>query len=379
MTMSKLFEDRALQRNRRAFLSKTALGIGLATLSSIMGYSFFRRNENGVLVQETGGLKGALEALHHPAKAKRVIYLFQGKLIMTSREALLIVNLSNQKNLDKSRLNKLKKIRKNVVELNLSHTNFSDELSGILRKFPNLNKLQLQQTAAGDETIRQLSRLKYLESLNIYGAEVGDASIDGLKAMPSLQFLYSWQSAISGAGIKRLQEARPLLQVQHQLDEALFGASRLNPPAIMATRELFADSVVAQLVSNFRNASFYYTLDGSDPDTCSALYTDSLAIRETVHLKALAHKIGWEESPVAERVFCKAGIRAKKASLAQPPSEKYKGKGAATLIDLEKGTAVFTDGNWLGYQGMHMAGTVGLQQEEQLKQVAVSALSAPAS
>ncbi|MCB9052373.1 MAG: DUF1501 domain-containing protein [Lewinellaceae bacterium] len=75
--MNKIFEDRALHLNRRAFLSKTATGIGIAALSSILGYSFFRKNENGLLVEETGGLRGALEALHHPAKAKRIIYLFQ--------------------------------------------------------------------------------------------------------------------------------------------------------------------------------------------------------------------------------------------------------------------------------------------------------------
>lgn len=313
---------------------------------------------------------GALAKLN--AEGLRVYPIAEGS-------PLLIANLSNHRELDNRTLAKLKKIRRNVVELDLSHSNFSDELSGILRKFPNLNKLQLQRTAAGDKAISQLEGLKYLESLNIYGTQVADASIGRLQAMPALRYLYSWRSAISEAGIRQLQEARPLLEVQHQLDESLFGESRLNPPAIVADSELFTDSVVITLVSNFRNTSFYYTLDGSDPDTCSMLYADSLVARETARLKALAYKAGWEVSPVAERMFCKAGIKAKKALLAEPPNEKYKGNGAATLVDLEKGTAVFTDGNWLGYEGQHMTATIEMEKEEQLQEVVVSALSAPGS
>lgn len=292
---------------------------------------------------------------------------------------LFIVNLTNHQGLDKGTMKKLKKIRRNIVELDLSHSNFSDELSGFLSQFTSLNKLQLQQTAAGDATVRQLEKMKYLESLNLYGTKVSDASVEALMALPSLKYLYSWQSAMTEAGIQRLLEARPLLQVQHQLDGDLFGESKLNPPAIVADSELFVDTIVARLVSNFRNTSFFYTLDGSEPDTCSALYTDSLVLRETAQLKALAYKAGWGESPVAERLFCKAGIKAKAATLAQPPNDKYKGKGAASLVDLEKGTPVFTDGNWLGYEGMHMSATIELEREEPLQEVVVSALSAPAS
>ena len=292
---------------------------------------------------------------------------------------LLIVNLSHNQSLNASTLKKLRKIRKNIVELNLSHSNFSDELSGILSKLANLTKLQLQKTGAGDETLRQLENLQYLESLNIYGTAVTDAAIDQLKAMPALQHLYSWQSALSEEAIGHLQEARPLLDIQHQLDESLFGESKLNPPAIEAGRQLFVDTVVARLVSNFRNTSIYYTLDGTEPDTCSTPYADSIVIRQSAVLKAFTHKAGWEDSPVGTQRFVKAGIKAQKATLAEPPHEKYKANGAASLIDLEKGSALFTNGNWLGYEGKNMTVIVELKQEEELKEIAVSALSAPAS
>ncbi|TXB66508.1 DUF1501 domain-containing protein [Phaeodactylibacter luteus] len=70
-------EEHALRMNRRAFLSKTAVGIGTAALGGLLGMRFFRQGENGLAVEEINGAQGILEALHHPAKARRVIYLFQ--------------------------------------------------------------------------------------------------------------------------------------------------------------------------------------------------------------------------------------------------------------------------------------------------------------
>ncbi len=63
--------------NRRAFLSKTAIGLGTAALASLLGVNCYRQRDSGLLVEEPPGVKGMLEALHHPAKAKRVIFLFQ--------------------------------------------------------------------------------------------------------------------------------------------------------------------------------------------------------------------------------------------------------------------------------------------------------------
>ena len=63
--------------NRRAFLSKTSVGIGVAALSSLMGgCQLFDRSENGILTQQSS-LDGILDVPHFAPKAKRIIYLFQ--------------------------------------------------------------------------------------------------------------------------------------------------------------------------------------------------------------------------------------------------------------------------------------------------------------
>ena len=57
---------------RRAFLSRTSTGLGALALSSLLNPRLFGADA-------AGGLKsrGALQTLHSPAKAKRVIYMFQ--------------------------------------------------------------------------------------------------------------------------------------------------------------------------------------------------------------------------------------------------------------------------------------------------------------
>lgn len=64
--------------NRRAFLSKSSIGIGGAALSTLLGCNFFGKKEQGSLNStKNSGIQGILDAPHFAPKAKRVIYLFQ--------------------------------------------------------------------------------------------------------------------------------------------------------------------------------------------------------------------------------------------------------------------------------------------------------------
>jgi len=58
--------------SRRSFLSRSTTGLGALALSSLLNPRLFGAEPAGAL-----STKGALKTLHHPAKAKRVIYLFQ--------------------------------------------------------------------------------------------------------------------------------------------------------------------------------------------------------------------------------------------------------------------------------------------------------------
>ncbi|HCO85535.1 MAG TPA: sulfatase [Arenibacter sp.] len=79
MSEKKIIVERSLNLNRRSFLGKTAMGVGGVALASLLGSNLFRKDKNGILTRDDSlnGVKGILNSLHHPAKIKRVIYLFQ--------------------------------------------------------------------------------------------------------------------------------------------------------------------------------------------------------------------------------------------------------------------------------------------------------------
>ena len=69
-TDPKPLQDRQLAINRRQFFSRGATGIGTAALAGLLG-------RDSLLATPSSKQGGALGASHLPAKAKRVIYLFQ--------------------------------------------------------------------------------------------------------------------------------------------------------------------------------------------------------------------------------------------------------------------------------------------------------------
>lgn len=76
--MEKPIQNRQYGMNRRAFLSKSSIGIGAAALSSLIGCNLFEKKErNGLISSSNKGIQGILNAPHFAPKAKRVIYLFQ--------------------------------------------------------------------------------------------------------------------------------------------------------------------------------------------------------------------------------------------------------------------------------------------------------------
>lgn len=291
----------------------------------------------------------------------------------------LIVNLAQRKDLTEKDINLLKKVDDNILELNLSGSNFSDTLAPILKRFSNLQKLQLQQTAITDKTVDYIKQLKYLQSLNIYGTAVSDQSIESLQELNALENLYAWQSKISITGISKLQQEKPLLQISYAIDTTIFGDTKLSAPTFIAEGELFKDSLEVALQSNFRKVRIHFTTDGTLPDTFAQQYQEPLMLNQTTTLKTIAFKEGWGVSPVVEQTFVRSSFEVKKAQLAEEPHGKYKANGASSLVDLEKGTQRFTDGSWLGYEGAHMTAVLEMEKAEPISQVYVSALSAPGS
>jgi hypothetical protein len=72
--------------------------------------------------------------------------------------------------------------------------------------------------------------MPHLERLNLYANPgVTDASVDVLAALPALRRVDLWQTGISDAGIARLRELRPDLELQTETTGAITGVELQNP------------------------------------------------------------------------------------------------------------------------------------------------------
>lgn len=289
---------------------------------------------------------------------------------------MVIVNLSFRQDLQDVGLKPLHDIAENVLELSLAGSDFSDDLSDQLTQFEYLKKLQLQNTSISKKTVEALQELQYLESLNIYATPVTDEVIASLMGLPALKDLYVWGSKITKEGLETLSNDKPLLNIHAGLYDDIFDASVLAPPVFSLEEEIFEGTVQLEMKASLRNTVIYYTLDGSDPDSLSQRYSGPLEFSKSTIVKAVSHKPGWSYSEISEKRLISAEVIPAKVRLAQPPSDKYSGKGGLTLIDGLKGTQRFADGNWIGYEGGDASATLILAESTKLKTVTVSALSA---
>ncbi len=120
---------------------------------------------------------------------------------------------------------------------------------------------------------------------------------------------------------------------------------QLAQPVLLNDTPFFTDSVVIRMHFDLEGAEIRYTLDGKQPDRHSALYTGPITMHERCVLLAKAFHPDFQASEARIMSFIKvdAAYLPVKAELLFGPSPKYPGQGAATLMDLEKGHADFSD------------------------------------
>lgn len=100
-----------------------------------------------------------------------------------------------------------------VTWLDLKETPISDADLEPVSNFKNLTRLRLEKTAVTDNAMAHLQGANYLEFLNIYGSEVGDQGIEKLAELRNLRRVYAWESSVTVAGAKQLEEKMSQLEV----------------------------------------------------------------------------------------------------------------------------------------------------------------------
>ncbi len=74
-------------------------------------------------------------------------------------------------------------------------------------------------------------------------------------------------------------------------------------PVISPAGGVFDEAQTITITCETDGAQIYYTLDGSDPDQTSSLYTQAFELTENTTVKARAYKDGWDASAVASADF----------------------------------------------------------------------------
>jgi hypothetical protein len=88
-------------------------------------------------------------------------------------------------------------VKENILWLNVSGTNASDEDLDIINQFKNLERLRLDKNQITNKGISKLQDLTSLQSLNIYGTNVTKDCLPVLRKMPALKTAYTGETKIA--------------------------------------------------------------------------------------------------------------------------------------------------------------------------------------
>ncbi|MEC8636860.1 MAG: FN3 associated domain-containing protein [Bacteroidota bacterium] len=206
--------------------------------------------------------------------------------------------------LSEDHLETLNKVKNQLVELDVSNTNFNDKMANVLEDFPRIKVLRMDQTQISDNALNYLKNTA-LEVLNLCNTKVTHQGVQNLLKVNPPKTIYAWNTAIERDQQKQLASIAPSLI--HFGSSDLFSEKlSLSPPEILNPNVIFEDSIsIAFKQPQVKNINIHYTLDGSEPDENASLYTVPFHLTKSKTLKAKSFKKGWSDSELFEQMIFK--------------------------------------------------------------------------
>ena len=150
------------------------------------------------------------------------------------------------------------------------------------------------------------------------------------------------------------------------------GESILVVPAINAESNTFFDSLTVTMSHPIEGAVIHYTLDGSEPNANSPVYTEPIVLKKSTAIRAAACQgERWSSAVDAEYHLIDAKLAVK---LEHPYSNQYEAGGLKALIDHQRGGENFRTGVWQGYHGVDLVATIDLGARQRINRLAGSFL-----
>ncbi|MBS0030663.1 c-type cytochrome domain-containing protein [Chitinophaga sp. 22321] len=90
-------------------------------------------------------------------------------------------------------------LAKNIIWLNLSGNNFTDNDLHILASFINLEKLRIEKNPVTDAVCNDLISLRHLEAVNLNETKITEMTVANLKKNTAIKRIYTWGTAVKPA------------------------------------------------------------------------------------------------------------------------------------------------------------------------------------
>lgn len=285
-------------------------------------------------------------------------------------EAELSVKSLGEK-ITESQVNELSALKEQIVELDFSNSELTDEMTKVFRKMKNLKTLRLDNTKVTDKAIKNIKRIKNLEVINLFNTGVTDNGLKELLTEIQPEDIYVWKTDVTKEMAMNLQNEHEVV-IHSGLEEGFVEMSQLDVPLVTPEKTLFVDTVSLHIGSKFKNVTIRYTLNGDEPDSTSTIFRDPIIIDSTKTLKTRAFKKGWLTSEVLQKDYFKINHRIVDFTIKERPDNRY--PDAGKLFDLQEASELFNDGKWTGYLGYDVNTTIDLGTVKTVDNISINCL-----
>ena len=285
-------------------------------------------------------------------------------------------------------LKTLLKVKNQLIELDLSNTNFDDKMAFVLKEFPRLEVLRLDKTQISDDALNHLENSK-LNVLNLCNTRVSHQGLQNLLKVNPPKTIYAWRTAIERDQQNQLASIAPSL-IHFGTADLFSEKLSLSPPEIQNTNLIFEDSIsIVFYEPKVKDIKIHYTLDGSEPDENAPVYKAPILLRDSKILKAKSIKEGWKDSDFLEQMIFKNNNHIIDYKVTNNLNQEYSishhvnltfTNNQAVLFDgikgerVYRGTSIEDAKTWLGVKRQDLEIEVKLKDPEKINYVTLSML-----
>tara|TARA_B100001093_G_scaffold22385_3_gene19936 strand:- start:365 stop:2413 length:2049 start_codon:yes stop_codon:yes gene_type:complete len=245
--------------------------------------------------------------------------------------------------IENKHISALLKIKNQLVKLDLSNTDLKDNQLSKLNSLKNLKYLKLNNTNTTDKGLKNIN--KNLESLNLNDTDISYSGFLSFLEDSRLKNAYLWNTKITSSQQKMLKDNFAL---NLNFGVADFAKDMpMTQPLVTTEQTLFKDSLLINIYKALGSPKVRYTLDGTEPDSLSKLYKESVKIDKSLTFKAKAFKKGWKPSLTTTIDYVKTAGIIESYKLKSFPNPTY--KNIPKLFDGVVADTNFRSGDWNGF------------------------------